>query len=930
MDWASKGDGVLAVVEGPLGIGKSRVLGAARELAAARGMLPLRARAAQFESGVPYGVVIQLLSPAIRQLTEDDRREVLAGPAQRAAEVLEGTGPTRGEDVDDVPFATLNSLFWLTVGLAEASDGLVIVVDDLQWTDAESLRYLDFVARRRDGVPLLMVVAVRQSPGDAYGALVERIVGAPSAISLAPRPLSAGALGRWIAGGLGCDPDPRFVAACEQATGGVPLLVGELVRTLAAERIQPIAANANRVSEIGERAAGLSVVRRVALLADEVSTVARFASVLGDPFELDVVRAAARLSTEEVAWAARELATAGVLRSDGEEAFAHPVIREAFRAQLTTAELADTHERLARALHDHGASAMAIASQLIEAPPIVEDWTVEALESAGRWALGSGAPDAAIPYLRRALEVATDERVRMELTVALGGAELRSGDPGFQNRLADALKLTRTCPHLHAEAAGDLAQALWYFGATEESIAVLDRAGQAIRPSEPDLAKRLDAQLLTHGQYGSPAVRSLVADEMERARERLGDPASPGDRAVRAPLAIDAAVTGSAADAVRLAQEALAADEAVHDTMMYGAIVALAWGDALDEAREAALKALAEAQRLGSRAGYASAAAVMAIISLRSGRVLDAESYGRDAFDAALSSSPFVAPCALAPTLLALIERDRISEAESLDPGADLPQSPHNPFEIMLAYARAEVKLASSEPQAALALYDQAEQRWMASNMNPHRGPMAPGVIPWGMGRTRALLALGHVDRAAHQSESDLAVSESFDRPRGLGLAQHASGMTMSGETAIARLTQAVGTLESCEAPIEHADALCDLGAAVRRAKRRAEARPHLRRAAQLGAQLGAERIRLRALAELEATGITVNSHDPYGMAALTPSERRVAAMACEGRTNREIAQSLFITKKTVETHLSHIYSKLSIKGRADLPEALVAHEHED
>ena len=144
------------------------------------------------------------------------------------------------------------------------------------------------------------------------------------------------------------------------------------------------------------------------------------------------------------------------------------------------------------------------------------------------------------------------------------------------------------------------------------------------------------------------------------------------------------------------------------------------------------------------------------------------------------------------------------------------------------------------------------------------------------------------------------------------------------GRDGLALLHEAVEVLADSPAKLEHAKARTELGVALRRANRNAQAREHLRRAVELATICGASPVAARAEAELLATGARPRRIALSGVESLTPSERRVAEMAAEGPTNREIAQALFVTPKTVEVHLSHVYRKLGISSRSQLAGALV------
>ena len=161
--------------------------------------------------------------------------------------------------------------------------------------------------------------------------------------------------------------------------------------------------------------------------------------------------------------------------------------------------------------------------------------------------------------------------------------------------------------------------------------------------------------------------------------------------------------------------------------------------------------------------------------------------------------------------------------------------------------------------------------------------------------------------------------------PRAIGVALRTRGLLCKGEEQISLLTQAIAALEACPSRLEQAHALTDLGAALRRASRRTAAREPLRMGLDLAARCGASALAARAREELVAAGARPRRERLSGVEALTASERRVAQMAAAGMTNREIAQALFVTIKAVALHLTHVYEKLDIAGRAQLPGALGA-----
>ena len=202
-------------------------------------------------------------------------------------------------------------------------------------------------------------------------------------------------------------------------------------------------------------------------------------------------------------------------------------------------------------------------------------------------------------------------------------------------------------------------------------------------------------------------------------------------------------------------------------------------------------------------------------------------------------------------------------------------------------------------------------------------GGRNPAMIAWRSHAALALLQLGTQNEARRLAREELELARTWGAPRALGAALRVAGLVEGGDEGLALLEKAVEVLADSPAKLEHAKARTDLGAALRRANRRSDAREQLRRALELATICGAVPLVQRAETELLATGARPRRISLRGLESLTPSERRVAEMAAEGPTNREIAQALFVTPKTVEVHLSSVYRKLGISSRAQLARTL-------
>jgi DNA-binding CsgD family transcriptional regulator len=233
-----------------------------------------------------------------------------------------------------------------------------------------------------------------------------------------------------------------------------------------------------------------------------------------------------------------------------------------------------------------------------------------------------------------------------------------------------------------------------------------------------------------------------------------------------------------------------------------------------------------------------------------------------------------------------------------------------------LALARAWLMLAKGDARAAA---DAALELDRADSW----GCGSPTLLPWRSVASVALGRLGEEERALALAKEELQLAQELGTPRAVGIAHRAVALAGPPEDRQAGLEAAVAALENGTARLELARVTCELGAELRRRGDRTAARELLRRAHTLATECGATRLASRARDELSRSGARLIREPVGGVEALTPSEVRVAELVAEGLTNREVAQALFVSEKTVETHLGRVYRKLDIKSRHALPGAL-------
>jgi ATP/maltotriose-dependent transcriptional regulator MalT len=500
----------------------------------------------------------------------------------------------------------------------------------------------------------------------------------------------------------------------------------------------------------------------------------------------------------------------------------------------------------------------------------------------------------------------------------LGAAELLARDPDATDHLAQALDATD-----HPGARGGIALLLGRAAVSTGRLAearellgaVIEREGEAL----PEVAARLEAYRSASGVW-DPRFAAELESELPRLRA-LAESSGAAGRSLLLLIAFRSAFEGGRhEEIVALVERALdhgrlIESESAEAIEITWAARSLTFIDELDRADRVVDEMVADSRKRGSVMGYATASAWRADISLRRGLIAPAEAEARSAVElATVHGLHFISPHAHSFLGEALIEQGELEQAAALLEPAELGPMHGTRPEARFWHTRARARLARGDSQEAIVDLRacQAQGSWFRN----------PNVLAW---RSTLALALPASSReeALALLEVELDQARKIGQPRAIGVALRARGLLCTGEAQISMLTEAVTALEACPSRLELAHALTDLGAAHRRASRRSEARELLARALDLAAGCGARTLAARAREELVTAGARPRRERLSGVDALTASERRVAQMAAAGMTNREIAQALFVTMKAVALHLTHVYEKLDITGRAGLPGAL-------
>ncbi len=904
------------MIEGVAGIGKTTLLGELRNQGRAAGFQVLFARGAELELGFAYGVVRQLFEPLLRGLPAKERSALLEGAAGLAGQLLGLSGEASAPPGSDFLFAVLNGVYWLTANLADRGP-VLLVVDDAHWSDGSSLTWLSFLRARIDELAVAVVIAARPEHHRPELSQLARGDREPPVRHLRPASLTPDGCATLTRCAVGEEAPREFCDACHAATGGNPFLLRELLAGLVADRVAPSARSASVVRAYRSDTVARWIVARLSTLGGDARALATAVSVLGVEVPIGRAAALAALEPQPAAEAADRLVAAGILQPGRPLTFVHAIVAATVGEQLALSRRGALHRHAAVILADEGAGPEQIAAHLLITDPTGDETVASQLRAAAEQATARGAPESACAYLVRAIAEPPAEPQRAALLHELGLAAFLAGDPSAPRHLAAAHGAAAD-PSARAAIALDLAQYLIVAGRLDEAFRQLERAIAELGDRDEQLGARLEVRL-TFTARMQKAHAGVYRARIARLRAKPLQDSGIGRR--RMALLIDASIAAGEdyAGAVALADRAFAGGRLLQELgpespLFYLVVSAILAAGALELANRWCESAIALARARGSLVGFGLASCSRAAVQLARGALADAEADARAGLvdGGAESGLEAVAVSALSAVLL---ERGELAEAEQLVvPVAARCQDVDQFTALYGIHARGRLRIAQGDPRAGLEDLT-ACREWLASF-----GISAGGCIPWAGDAALAHLALGERDRAGELARGELAHARRLAEPRALGAALRIAGLVERND---AYLREAVEVLRPSPARLEHARALVDLGAARRRAGHRTEARPPLTAGLDLADRCGATLLAVRAREELIAAGARPRRERISGVDSLTASERRIAQMAGRGMTNREIAQALFLTAKTVAYHLTHVYQKLDITGRERLAEVL-------
>lgn len=892
--------GQVLIIEGPAGIGKTTILRWATRHAP-DDVRVAAARGTELESELAFATLLALLSPSV----ENAGPGIFRGAAAATQPLFLKASPT---PIDEL--GVLHGLHWLCANLAE-SRPLVLVVDDLQWVDRESLRFLRYLGERIDELPIAILATVRTGEDRSRAAEISDLASGPFASTLRPAPLSLAAITQIAGHALGPDLDEDLPKECWKTSGGNPLFATELLRSR----------STNARTTTPEAVVRL-VEGRIARLPKSAGNLALALAVLGDETNPREAATVAGLPLDETLSTLDLLAETELTETDNLVAFRHPVVRDAAIGAMRPGERTRLHLAAARMLHvSHPARAAAQLAAIEPACPSGEPWAASLLHDAAITALKRGGNNEAIRHLTRALDEPAEPELRRQILLNLGRLEAHARDPAALTHLEDAAALA-TNPVEGARIALAQGDALFYFGLLEQCSTVCLNAVSDLDGQDRELALTLEATALN--------ADALLGARRERPAElepQVATAVTSGERSVLVHVLADLAATGrSDAAAVRhLGQRALGEgkllDEVGPTSPIYiYAGTALAWADDFEAVLQLTESGLALARARGSRMGIAYSLALNSGVRLRAGDIGGCESNAALVVEELAEADPMAYAISVAWLIEALLEQGAPEAArQALDSSGLDGKLPALGTVAFLMLARGSLLLAEHDVKGAL------EEFSAVGELADRSRYTNPAALAWRSRRALALVEAGRDTEALEQAEEELAIARAFGAGRAIAVALSACAQaTPVIEDRIPLLTEAITESKRSRAHLEHARGLVHLGVAQFETSD-LRARETLEAGMDRAHRCGAKAVVDQAIATLRLTGARPRRPAVVGIEALTRQERTVAGMAVEGKGNREIAEALFVTRRTVETHLSNVYRKLSITSREKLPEALNA-----
>jgi ATP/maltotriose-dependent transcriptional regulator MalT len=929
---------------GEPGIGKTRLLAELAARADARAYLVLSGRAGELELDLPFWVFVDALDEYVHGLDphrldslDDDVRAELA----TVFPSLAGLATGRRTATQHERYRSHRAVCNLLETLAQTQP-VVLLLDDVHWADPASVELLGALLHRPPAAQVLVALAVRPRQ------MSERL---DAALERAHR---AGTIARIELGALTSEEareligDERDAISLYEDSGGNPFYLEQLARSADRPDTPATTDGASLVGVDVPAAVAAALTEELALLSKPARRILEGAAVAGDPFDPELAAAAAGTAEAAAVDALDELLRLDLVRQTDVPRrfkFRHPLVRRAVYESMPGGSRLGAHERCANALALRGSLTSAIAHHVERSARQGDEAAVALLREAGE-AAAPRAPASAARWFAAALRLlpasAPGDR-RVELLLARSEALAATGQLGESHTaLLESMNIVpQEAESLRVRLTAACARVEHLLGRYNEAHAHLETALSELR--DPASAQGVELMIelvgdsLYHGDYD--AMRTWASRAVEAAARLDNQPLKAAALAARA---LASGVGGRAAEGRAYSADAARLVDSLSDDQLSDRLDSLAhlataefYLDSFAEAGSHAERALRIGRAIGKGDLFPLIVPMLGSSLWVRGRMAEAG----EVFDGAIAAARLVDnPQGLAWNLfnrsyaafaagdidLALATaKEAFDLAQQLDPG---PVPAH--AAAALAYARLEAGHAERSVELLVEFAGGNELRLIGGAWRARHLELL----------TRSFLAAGRRDEAEHAAAAAQACAEDVGLPMAAAMASlAAAALDLHGgdaSSAAERALDAAAALEEVGNVFDAATSRLLAGRALAQAGERERAATELERAAAAFESFGSHRYRLQAERELRKLGRSIHRRtrpgkgDGAGVDSLTERELQIARLVVDRKTNPQIAAELFLSSKTVETHLRNTFRKLGVTSRVDVARVVERADH--
>jgi DNA-binding CsgD family transcriptional regulator len=886
------------VLEGYSGVGKSSLFGAACHIAEKAGWLVARARAQPARSGIGHEVLRQLV----------DSLGTTTG--------ISGTAIVGGS-VESGPGALVERLETIARQIPDRR-GLFIAVDDARSADAESA---EWIARRARALPdrrLRIVLAMAPRPRGAALHPVDQIALDSLTRVMPLAPLSIDATARLGEEYFGRAPEGAFTRACHEVTGGNPFLLVSLFHELSLDRQLPIGSAVPAVLRVDSPTVARKILERMSRMPSEAGRLLDAVAAAGVPVDLELLAEVTGITPRRARSAADDLASIDLITRDRPVRILHPLVRRTLLANMLGPARVKLQLTIARALKRRGAPSEMIADHLLEVDAGGKEWVASVLEEAGELAASDGASTRAVHYFDRAVREGARKR-RLPLILTLARAEAPLEPARSLEHLRFAIDEGGATPEaigaslaigalfanpIHRDQLAPMFAKLATSGDLEEDTRIIACVAAAIMTRSPDLLQGVIVQL--RDIFGARRRPENLSQQSGFALLALAE--AGGSRHGGIPQ------TGRLARIALDGVDLIAAEPPMVE-LWSRTILSVARADRLDEAIRVVTDAYDFSRSQRRAAAELEYALVWGQLLALQGSLPTAEARLTAALNLAEGQPWARRSDAIGFLIGVLADGGRLTDAEAIATAEESAPSPLDGHHLLEQRGRLR-RLQHRWSEACADL-----QR--AGNWAEERGLDNPAVTGWRAEIALALRGMGRDGEARRHAHENLDLARMHGGRSDIGRALQVVALVDPAEHRLELLDEAVRHLDSSPRRLLYADALVELGRALREHGSLERARSALIRGADLAFQCRAASLQASALNELRLSGARPRRPAVTGADALTSSERRVAELAAQGLTNAQIARELYVAEKTIEGHLIRAFRKLGVHSRRQLSEIL-------